>query len=1085
MQELNVYKKEFGRLWFRKLTPNEDGVLLAISQSTTSALEPIKHCIRFTQLAFNSSGDAFVAGDQHGNIFVFYLSRNLFILLQKTGYPCTALAFSLCRKNEVLVASGDCSLRCYDTERKELVSSMKDQESSIHSISIHASGRHALTTANEVAQIWDLDTFTKKKTLNGAQTVGIQQVFFLPLSNIVISCFKDDSIFAWDFESLVCKYQLPLPDGPPPHYRAFATPRDGRLLAAGGRSHFLHIWTLESKKLLRIIDLPTKVRVVKQLEFLSDSFDGGSSETVGILSQDGIVRFVNIHTCKLLFEVGSHEQRINSFRLSSNGSDMVCIMDSGCIDVYSIPALTSHLKQAPAPVFKTLVDDRLRKKNGESVLQATSLEDSRKNQSKTSSITRKRDMKPTWLKPSGSLNQEEQSTTSDGLSHSRLRAILKGYGEYPTKYRMFIWRSLLQLPENHAAFCSLVDKGTHSAYVKLHEDYPIKSRKLLRVLQRILSALAHWSAVFGETHYLPLLVFPFVKLFQNNQLICFEVVSTVLVNWCQNWYEFFPNPPINTLGMVENLLVHHDKNLLQHLVEHEVLSQTYCWPVIETLFSEVLTKEEWLRTWDHIFTNHPSFLLFLVVAYLICSRKVLMQCTMKEDFEYFVHHRNACDISAVIHEAYHLQNTTPSEIHPEKMLDQFTPLTKGQYPVFNKYPKFIVDYQAQEREKIRQEELQYLQQRQLAVELQKQSEQRKEEEEAFYRNQDLMVEAEKQRRDLMLLEEQKLAEQRVRLQAMKREVHSRELNVLDAVRRKYLHNQTKMKEVELKRMDDEIQRKAMLREQETQVALDDIDLKSLELQVQKRTLQHELTREDIKSTIQMKADFESGQRQKELEDEFFRRTTEMRGEADLDHVRENHTELGQVQQRNIHLQTQNDLELKKRLDDVETELRQTHMKKRIIENQAVEEDIGKLIEDVKYKENNIGLKMRAELIRQKELTLMSEEQRFPAINPQSNDSPSTSQESEEMFDHMRDAINKSTASGAGESTDASTVTPEQIKGPSLDRQRATFEKREMDLMAEVRELRRKMAERLARPTKLSYQPQTDSGKSSFLQSVDT
>lgn len=53
---------------------------------------------------------------------------------------------------------------------------MKDHESSICSISLHASGRHAVTTANEIAQIWDLDTFTKKKTLNGAQTVGIQQV---------------------------------------------------------------------------------------------------------------------------------------------------------------------------------------------------------------------------------------------------------------------------------------------------------------------------------------------------------------------------------------------------------------------------------------------------------------------------------------------------------------------------------------------------------------------------------------------------------------------------------------------------------------------------------------------------------------------------------------------------------------------------------------------------------------------------------------------------------------------------------------------------------------------------------------------
>lgn len=45
---------------------------------------------------------------------------------------------------------------------------------------------------------------------------------------------------------------------------------------------------------------------------------------------------------------------------------------------------------------------------------------------------------------------------------------------------------------------------------------------------RTLSALAHWSAIFAETPYIPLLAFPFVKLFQNNQLICFEVVATVV-----------------------------------------------------------------------------------------------------------------------------------------------------------------------------------------------------------------------------------------------------------------------------------------------------------------------------------------------------------------------------------------------------------------------------------------------------------------------------------------------------------------------------------------------------------------------------
>ena len=43
----------------------------------------------------------------------------------------------------------------------------------------------------------------------------------------------------------------------------------------------------------------------------------------------------------------------------------------------------------------------------------------------------------------------------------RLKTVLKGYGEYPAKYRLFIWRSILRLPENFAAFGSLVDKQTH------------------------------------------------------------------------------------------------------------------------------------------------------------------------------------------------------------------------------------------------------------------------------------------------------------------------------------------------------------------------------------------------------------------------------------------------------------------------------------------------------------------------------------------------------------------------------------------------------------------------------------------------
>ena len=76
------------------------------------------------------------------------------------------------------------------------------------------------------------------------------------------------------------------------------------------------------------------------------------------------------------------------------------------------------------------------------------------------------------------------TTGPRGLDREKLTSILKAYGEYPAKYRAFIWRSLLQLPSNHAAYSALLERGTHKAFANLHRDYPIKSRKLGRVLQR-------------------------------------------------------------------------------------------------------------------------------------------------------------------------------------------------------------------------------------------------------------------------------------------------------------------------------------------------------------------------------------------------------------------------------------------------------------------------------------------------------------------------------------------------------------------------------------------------------------------------
>ncbi|XP_073855484.1 TBC1 domain family member 31 isoform X13 [Macaca fascicularis] len=628
MQSTDLGNKESGKIWHRKPSPaTRDGIIVNIIHNTSDYHPKV---LRFLNVAFDGTGDCLIAGDHQGNIYVFDLYGNRFNLVQRTAQACTALAFNLRRKSEFLVALADYSIKCFDTVTKELVSWMRGHESSVFSISVHASGKYAITTSSDTAQLWDLDTFQRKRKLNIRQSVGIQKVFFLPLSNTILSCFKDNSIFAWECDTLFCKYQLPAPpESSSILYKVFAVTRDGRILAAGGKSNHLHLWCLEARQLFRIIQMPTKVRAIRHLEFLPDSFDAGSNQVLGVLSQDGIMRFINIQTCKLLFEIGSLDQGISSSVISPHGRYIASIMENGSLNIYSVQALTQEINKPPLPLVK-VIEDLPKKKLSSSDLKMK--------------VTSGRVQQP--AKPRGSkiqtriLKQDltgdfesKKNELPDGLNKKRLQILLKGYGEYPTKYRMFIWRSLLQLPENHTAFSSLIDKGTHVTFLNLQKKYPIKSRKLLRVLQRTLSALAHWSVIFSDTPYLPLLAFPFVKLFQNNQLICFEVIATLIINWCQHWFEYFPNPPINILSMIENVLAFHDKELLRHFIDHDITSQLYAWPLLETVFSEVLTREEWLKLFDNIFSNHPSFLLMTVVAYNICSRVPLLNCNLKDDFE--------------------------------------------------------------------------------------------------------------------------------------------------------------------------------------------------------------------------------------------------------------------------------------------------------------------------------------------------------------------------------------------------------------------------------------------------------------------
>jgi hypothetical protein len=184
-----------------------------------------------------------------------------------------------------------------------------------------------------------------------------------------------------------------------------------------------------------------------------------------------------------------------------------------------------------------------------------------------------------------------------------------------------------------------------------------------------MSALAHWSPLFETLDYLPAVIFPFVKLFQNDLFSCLEVCMTIIsrflpivcvfsknrilvtvfeiANWCQKWWDYYPNPPIECLDILEELLAFHDPELLAHFMKHQVTSQIYGWVPMHTLCSELLLMEDWLRVWDHMVSNPPSFFYYVLIAYARYFRVALLTTDKHDDFRVMCYFR--LHLSRLIH----------------------------------------------------------------------------------------------------------------------------------------------------------------------------------------------------------------------------------------------------------------------------------------------------------------------------------------------------------------------------------------------------------------------------------------------------
>ena len=51
-----------------------------------------------------------------------------------------------------------------------------------------------------------------------------------------------------------------------------------------------------------------------------------------------------------------------------------------------------------------------------------------------------------------------------------------------------------------------------------------------------MSMLCYWSPVFENVDYLPNMIFPFAKIYENDTFTCFEILLTVISNYIYTFY---------------------------------------------------------------------------------------------------------------------------------------------------------------------------------------------------------------------------------------------------------------------------------------------------------------------------------------------------------------------------------------------------------------------------------------------------------------------------------------------------------------------------------------------------------------------
>ncbi|XP_066139355.1 TBC1 domain family member 31 [Euwallacea fornicatus] len=763
-QVLNLTKfldRDVQKKIFKLKTEDSSGLIFNLYQTDG------RKSLKFLHYDFDCNGTVLALSNIDGQIFILNFVTMKSWRLKKFQL-CSCIKVSEYNKNELLIGKRNGILEVVDIATGNCIEKLLGHQEAVASVSFSQNGNCITSSLND-AIIWDMANYSKLQILALEKDCALKFALFVPISNHILVCYKDDIIQMWQNESFESLKQFHPSNWRNYIVRSLTISRNGKIMVISGFLPILAMFQLDVWKLLKLISLPDHINSVKQIQFIPQNFDAGCNKLLAILAGSGVIYFYNIETNTLMSELRL-KCEINSFRIPcANAQYLSCLLSNGEVELYD---LSFYILKDEKPIA-----ERAKERSFKHVSKFTSARQ--------------------YQKLDIRIKQQFDSV----LEIEKLKSIIKEYKEFPEAFRATIWEKLLKLPNNRKQYNRIVNNISVLGFEGLQDAFPLEDKVSIRSLSHLLNNICTWCPFFAQVEYLPYFLYPFVKIFHKKPISCFELCCTLLVNWCQHWFEYHPLPPVNILAIIDNMLIEHDVQILEHFSRYNVKPVTYAWRVLESAFSEVLSANEWLVLWDHIFVNEPSFLLCAVVAFIMLEKKHILCLTVEEEIANFFHLQTTINAKRLISKTNLILTNTSEKNHPRQYFNAFMCLEYGCYPIFTQYPKEVVNLQVKNINLLEQQlknvrDLKYIL---------KQKQKQFEESEMNIKNEEdrRIIEVTKACLDKMKSYQQNLISQQVDIKQLKRELIDHEREIIQDSRNKFQMRTTR-KKIDGPSMSDEL-----------------------------------------------------------------------------------------------------------------------------------------------------------------------------------------------------------------------------------------------------------------------------------------